>query len=157
MSAVMANMAAAGTPTQAGSNPKPGGAPAYNTSQGGTAGGGTDGSGGTGSGGTGTTTGTAAATGTGTTTGEEPTKEPPKYPNVSNASSYVGAGLQAGGAMFASPELARGWTQSLAFAPAAVGLVDDMVAEVDTRKALQRAAASALAGGIFLLAAKAIR
>lgn len=79
------------------------------------------------------------------------------YPEVANASSYVGASLQAGGAMIATPSLSRGWTQALAFAPAAVGLVDDMVADVDNKKALQRAAASAIAGGALLLLAKAIK
>ena len=79
------------------------------------------------------------------------------YPEVANASSYVGASLQAGGAMIGSPSLSRGWTQALAFAPAAVGLVDDMVADVDNKKALQRAAASAIAGGALLLLAKAIK
>lgn len=79
------------------------------------------------------------------------------YPDVANASSYVGASLQAGGAMIGTPSLSRGWTQALAFAPAAVGLVDDMVADVDNKKALQRAAASAIAGGALLLLAKAIK
>lgn len=79
------------------------------------------------------------------------------YPDVANASSYVGASLQAGGAMLGTPSLSRGWTQALAFAPAAVGLVDDMVADVDNKKALQRAAASAIAGGALLLLAKAIK
>ena len=79
------------------------------------------------------------------------------YPEVANASSYVGASLQAGGAMIGTPSLSRGWTQALAFAPAAVGLVDDMVADVDNKKALQRAAASAIAGGALLLLAKAIK
>lgn len=79
------------------------------------------------------------------------------YPEVANASSYVGASLQAGGAMIGTPSLSHGWTQALAFAPAAVGLVDDMVADVDNKKALQRAAASAIAGGALLLLAKAIK
>jgi hypothetical protein len=165
VSAVMASMAAGGAATPSTSHAKQGGTPTYGVGQTGTAASSTGGSGGSGgdsggAGGAGTTTpstGTGGGTGTTTGTGTKTTGEALKYPDVSNASSYVGAGLQSGAAMFASPELARGWTQSLAFAPAAVGLVDDMVAEVDTKKALQRAAASALAGGVLLLAAKAIR
>lgn len=112
---------------------------------------------------------TAASTGGGTGTGgstdstggsasstDDKTVHP-QYPKVSNASSYVGASLQAGGAILSTPDMQRGWTQFLAFAPAAVGLVDDMVANVDNKKAIQRAAASALAGGALLLVAKAIK
>ena len=106
--------------------------------------------------GTGTGGSTTDSTGgTGTPTDDKTVH--PQYPKVSNASSYVGASLQAGGAILSTPELQRGWTQLLAFAPAAVGLVDDMVADVDNKKAMQRAAASALAGGALLLVAKAIK
>jgi hypothetical protein len=59
--------------------------------------------------------------------------------------------------MIATPALAKGWTQALAFAPAAVGLIDDMSADVDNKLALKRAAVSALAGGALLLIAKSIR
>lgn len=111
---------------------------------------------------------TAATSGTGTggstdntggssSSGGDVKNAHPQYPAVSNASSYVGASLQAGGAILSTPDLQRGWTQLLAFAPAAVGLVDDMVADVDNKKAIQRAAASALAGGALLLVAKAIK
>ena len=105
---------------------------------------------GTGTGGTTDNTG-------GTSSSDDVKNKHPQYPAVSNASSYVGASLQAGGAILSTPDLQRGWTQLLAFAPAAVGLVDDMVADVDNKKAIQRAAASALAGGALLLVAKAIK
>ena len=98
---------------------------------------------------------TAASGDTGASSSDD--KKKIVYPEVANASSYVGASLQAGGAMIGTPSLSRGWTQALAFAPAAVGLVDDMVADVDNKKALQRAAASAIAGGALLLLAKAIK
>jgi len=102
------------------------------------------------------TGGTTDSTGGTSSTTDDKTAHP-QYPKVSNASSYVGASLQAGGAILSTPDLQRGWTQLLAFAPAAVGLVDDMVADVDNKKAIQRAAASALAGGALLLVAKAIK
>jgi hypothetical protein len=126
----------------------------------------TGGTGGGNSAGTATSTGSGTATSTSDTAtkasaaaADTATVSEPKlqYPDVANASSYVGASLQAGGAMIAAPTLATGWTQALAFAPAAVGLVDDMAADVDNKLALKRAATSAIAGGALLLLAKAMK